>query len=98
VHQCCIALLAVGRCGDGVVSRGSKYPAAAVAKLGRLSQLSRAQSGSGVWILAVSRCTENIAIKICNPLSPARRDVEVADGSMNVWENVVVIKLRVLIG
>src|ERR1700704_2509465 len=40
---------------------------------------------------------KDVAVEACNPTTPARRDVEIADGGLDMWRDAVPIKLRIFI-
>src|SRR4029077_4759820 len=38
---------------------------------------------------------KDVAVEACNPTTPARRDVEITDGGLDMWRDSVPIKLRI---
>jgi hypothetical protein len=40
-------------------------------------------------------CSENVTVEVRNPLTPARRDIEVTYGCLNLRSNIVPIEVRV---
>src|SRR3954469_17369855 len=40
---------------------------------------------------------KDVAVEACNPAPPARRDVEITNGGLDMWRDAVPIELRILV-